>query len=302
MRQIGTLPGTLDPKILGDHLVALGISSRAIESPEGWAIWIHNEDQMEKARGEFDAFLKEPESSRFQDASDAASKFRREQERLDKQYRKNVKGLSGTWDGLNVRRRPLTMILTAICVVLFVAGQTSISRKIWLVDRLAFFPIMGQERPDDLKHGLDAIEHGEVWRIITPIFLHGSLLHLLFNLWALTAIGTLIESRRGTKTMAAIVFFSAVASNVGQYLYMINFERFLVPWVGISGVVYALFGYIWMKGQYEPEQGMILPGSAVRVMLIWLLLGFTSVLPVNMANGAHVMGLVVGMLFGLARI
>jgi GlpG protein len=92
---------------------------------------------------------------------------------------------------------------------------------------------------------------------------------------------------------------SAVTSNICQYLYVINFYDVLVPWVGISGVVYALFGYLWMKGRVEPEQGMILHPSSVRIMLLWLLLGFTPFFP--FANGAHIGGLIVGMLFGLAR-
>ena len=53
-----------------------------------------------------------------------------------------------------------------------------------------------------------------------------------------------------------------------------------------------MFGYLWMKGRYEPEQGMVLHPSSVRVMLLWLMLGFTGLFP--MANGAHVAGLVVG--------
>ena len=55
-----------------------------------------------------------------------------------------------------------------------------------------------------------------------------------------------------------------------------------------------------LKGnQLLRESGMMLHPSSVRWMLLWLLLGFTGIL--RMANGAHVVGLIVGMLFGLAR-
>ena len=70
---------------------------------------------------------------------------------------------------------------------------------------------------------------------------------------------------------------------------------------GMSGVVYALFGYVWMKGRYEPEQGMILHPSTVQTMLLWLVLCMTGFLG-NIANAAHVVGLVAGILFGLARL
>jgi GlpG protein len=97
-----------------------------------------------------------------------------------------------------------------------------------------------------------------------------------------------------------LVLLSAIASNVGQYIYVLNFDQRLHGWGGISGVGYAMFGYIWMKGRSEPEHGMMLHPSSVRLMLFWLMLGI--ILPsMRMANGAHLVGLIVGMLFGLAR-
>ena len=50
---------------------------------------------------------------------------------------------------------------------------------------------------------------------------------------------------------------------------------------GISGVIFALFGYIWMKGLYEPEQGMILHPNNITMVLLWLALCMTGV------DGAH---------------
>jgi GlpG protein len=69
----------------------------------------------------------------------------------------------------------------------------------------------------------------------------------------------------------------------------------------MSGVVYALFGYVWMKGLYEPEQGMILHPSTVQFMLLFLVLCMTGLMG-SVANAAHVVGLVTGMLLGLARL
>ena len=299
MRQIGTLPKSADTRAFGDHLLTLGVTSRAVESPDGWAVWVHDENKIALARTELDAFLNHPEDPRFHTAAEAAAAVRRERERLDREYRKNVRSLSGTWDRINARRRPLTVFLVAACVAVFLAGQTSPATHYWLLDRLAFFPFSAMLPPLSMRHGLDAIYGGQVWRLITPIFLHAGIVHLAFNVWATVIEGTLIETRRGTPTMLALVLLSAVASNVGQYVYVLNFYPTLVPWVGISGVGYAMFGYLWMKGLYEPEQGMILHPSSVRLMLGWLLLGFTGLLP--MANGAHIVGLIVGVLFGLAR-
>jgi GlpG protein len=299
LRQIGTLPRTSDPQVLGDYLLSLGVTSRAVESPDGWDIWVHNEDLIPKAKEALAAFERDSDDPRFTDASRAAEAERLKAERLDRQYRKNVRDLSGTFGRVPLRRRPLTAFLVAVCVTLFVVEGVSPVTRNRLRDRLGFFSIAEQMRPDAKAHGLDAIHRGEVWRLITPIFIHLSPMHLLFNMWALLVEGTVIETRQGTRKLLALVILSAVVSNVGQYLYVLNFSDGLAGWFGISGVVYAFFGYLWMKGVNEPEQGMILHPSTVRIMLLWLLLGFTPVFP--MANGAHIGGLIVGVLYGLAR-
>ena len=299
MRLIGTLPATTDPTLFCDDLLALGITSKPIKSKDGWAIWVIDEDQRDRARSELEAYLNDPDDPRFHEATRVAEDVRREEKRLDRLYNKNYRNLSGTWDRLNVHRRPLTMFLVFVCVAIYVAQEVSPRFKSWTFDQLCFFSSAAMARPRDLASGLEEIHRGQVWRLITPIFLHAGIVHLIFNMWAMMVEGTIIESRRGTKMLAIIVLVSAITSNIGQYLYVVNFYDRLIPWVGISGVGYALFGYLWMKGRFEPEEGMVLAPQTVRIMLMWLLLGFTGLFP--MANGAHVAGLIIGMLFGLAK-
>ena len=149
--------------------------------------------------------------------------------------------------------------------------------------------------------GLAPIMAGQVWRLVTPIFLHFGILHILFNTWAISLEGTLIETRRGTLRLAVIVLVSAVLSNLGQYLYMDRADpEGLHVFGGLSGVGYALFGYLWMKGQYEPEQGMILHPNTITTMLFWLVLCMTGLVG-PIANAAHVVGLLVGVAFGAMR-
>lgn len=300
MRQIGTLPKTIDPHVFGDYLLSLGVTSRVVESKDGWAVWVHNEDQLAKASTELAAYEKAPDDPRYVESRRPADEARRQKDRLDRVYRKNVRDVSSQWGGLNARRRPLTVALVSICIVVFLAGLTSRRVKFELYDRLMFFPVAAPVSASDPASGLEAIQKGEAWRLLTPMFLHpGGWPHLIFNVWATSILGTLIETRRGTRVLAVLVLLTSVGSNVGEYLYEVFFTQDVRGWGGISGVVYGLFGYIWMRGQVEPEQGMILSPTSVRWMILWLLLGFTGFMP--MANGAHVFGLVVGMLFGLAR-
>jgi GlpG protein len=66
----------------------------------------------------------------------------------------------------------------------------------------------------------------------------------------------------------------------------------------MSGVIYALFGYVWMKGIYQPEQGMAVSSANVNIMVIWLFACMTGMLG-PIANAAHFVGLAVGIAFGL---
>jgi GlpG protein len=302
LRQIGTLPSTVDPKVFGNYLLSLGVTSRAVESKDGWAIWVHNEDLVPKAREEFEAYQKDPDDPRFRSAAVTARAIRMESERLDRQYRKNVRDLKGRYDGLNVRGRPLTVALMAACIAVHLATMTTPETNFWIQDKLRFFSFQTQALANRVgagRLGLVDIQRGELWRLVTPIFLHGGPIHLFFNMSALWVEGTIIEYCRGTRAMALLVLISAVGSNVAEYFFQINFYQRLNGWVGISGVGFALFGYIWMKGRVEPEQAMRMSPSNVRFMMFWLLLGFVGF---PFANGAHVGGLLVGMLLGLARL
>lgn len=300
MRQIGTLPTEMNAQNLADHLIAIGITNRVVAEGDQWAIWVYNEDQVASARVELDAFRANPNDPRYQAAKDAALAVEREKQKLDKLYRRNVRDLSGRWDRPNFRGRPLTSALMAISIAVYLLTNV-FHNDFDLTDKLLFCSF------DPVNHtglnGLNQILHGQVWRVITPIFLHFSVLHILFNMLWLKSLGTLIESRRGTKTLALLVLLSAVSSNVAEFAY--ESTRMPLPgnFGGMSGVVYALFGYVWMKGRSEPEQGMIMSRQNVQIMLFFLVL--CMVLPQiigPVANVAHVVGLIVGMLYGLARL
>ena len=180
------------------------------------------------------------------------------------------------------------MFLVGVSIVVFLLEETPLRGEVMealVISTAAVDPERGL--PND---GLAHVLHGEVWRLVTPIFLHFGILHILFNSWATIAVGTMIETRRGTSRLLILVLVSAVVSNLGQYYYMEQMKPGAPHFFGgLSGVVYALFGYLWMKGQYEPEQGMILHPNTVSTMLMWLVLCMTgSVGPI--ANAAHVVG------------
>ncbi len=304
MRQIGTLPKGLDSKVFADYLLSLSIKARFDDRPEGSDVWIYNEDQVPRAREELQAYLGHPDDPRFRKAIPVAQAVRRKEQELDKQFRKNFREVSDLWAAPGFRRRPLTATLMTICVVVFLLQQSPGEDKFpprgpELEGRLLFTTFYRDH--DGLKdNGLDPILHGELWRLVTPIFMHVNVLHIFFNMWWLSALGTMIEIRRGTLRLAGLVLIGAIVSNVGQYYYDIRADGHAQACMGFSGVVYALFGYIWMKGLHEPDQGMTVHPNTVNLMMLWLVICMTGVIgPVG--NAAHVMGLVVGVTLGVFR-
>jgi GlpG protein len=300
LRQIGTLPKGIDPKVLVDHLLTLGIKTRIDERPDGAQIWIYNEDHVGKAGEELQGYLARPDDPRFQKAVDVAEVIRRREQERDKEFRKNYREVSDLWAYPGLRRRPLTMILVGICIVVFIMQQLPENTRD--VEKILCFSTAYRDQAGQWHgNGLNEIVHGQAWRLITPIIMHGSVLHIFFNMWWLLDLGTLIEVRRGTLRLAVLILVSAIVSNFAQYLWMERAD----PggphlFFGMSGVIYALFGYVWMKGLYEPEQGMILHPNTVTIMLLWLVLCMTGAMgPIG--NAAHFMGLVAGVAFAALR-
>jgi rhomboid protease GlpG len=149
------------------------------------------------------------------------------------------------------------------------------------------------------------IGQGEVWRLFTPALLHGSLLHLFVNLLWMIVLGNQVEARLGALRYLAFILVAGVISNTVQYL--MNGPAFL----GISGVVCALFGLVWMRQRVAPWEGYLLNRPTIIFVMIFLIgmvvlqgvslvleLRGVSPLPIGIANAAHMTGLAVGLILG----
>ena len=282
MRMIGHLPNESSAATFSDFLYVEGISNLVESEKEGWAVWIHSEDQLERAKEMLLSYLGNPKDPKYLQKSRLRAEIQERQQREAEDAEKRIHGRGTIFKTMPFGVGPLTLLL--------VIASVAVWGLLWLkVDPgfLEGFLISRYER------GLPEVMHGEVWRLITPIFMHAwpSPFHLLFNVYALFILGTMIEVHEGTWRLAGLVLLVAVLSNLAQYF--VSGPNFC----GISGVVYGLLGYIWMKGKFDPGSGLSLHPQTVMMMLVWFLLCLTKVIP-NIANTVHGVGLAVGVVWG----
>lgn len=134
---------------------------------------------------------------------------------------------------------------------------------------------------------LAQIEHGQIWRLVTPMFLHFGPVHLLFNIMWLWTLGRPLETLLRRTRYVLLVLVIALVSNSAQAFFSgTNFG-------GMSGVVYGLAGFFMVHQKLNPNGGLYLDPRTVRFMLIWLVLCFTGLLG-PIANWAHTFGLLAG--------
>lgn len=136
------------------------------------------------------------------------------------------------------------------------------------------------------------------WRLISPILIHFSFAHLAFNCLWIYVLGEKIERIDSKSAFAFLVLISSICSNFLQY-YWTNSSYF----GGLSGVIYGLLGYCMILEMESENDRYGLPPALYIFMIVWLLLGFFKVLNMfgfgEVANFAHLGGLVSGMMFGM---
>jgi membrane associated rhomboid family serine protease len=172
------------------------------------------------------------------------------------------------------RVAPVTWGLIGINVVVF--GLQELLPDLHIVARFSQYPPL--------------VEMGEWWRLFTAMFLHGGVLHLLFNMYALWLFGPVLERRFGSVPYASLYAAGGLA---GGLLYQLLGSG--APAVGASGAIFALLGAL-LAASYRQRHTR--SGAAVFGQL-GILLAINLALPIFMpgiAWQAHVGGLVAGIL------
>lgn len=307
MRQLATFPDADAARALADYLLTLKIDTQLEQQSDGWAIWIRDEDHIPRARQELEEFQRNPSDSRYTAAAQTANILRQRKRKEEAAYFRRQERFQRRMSGPIASQRWTVGLIVACALVSLVSNGGNDLKVVEVLSIAPYRFVEGGILP--AAGGLKPTLQGQLWRLVTPIFLHFGIWHLLFNMYMLYYLGGAIERRRGPFRYVSLVLVIAVVSNLVQYYFghpvLVGSElKFIhLPFFGgMSGVDYGLFGYIWMKARFQPQLGLHIDPSTVVFMVVFLVLCMTPfahfIIGSGVANGAHVGGLLAGMLIG----
>lgn len=306
MRQIGILASQRDAERFAAWLASQHIDALTEQDGSGWAVWVRDEDLVPQARQALAEFQANPAAEKFQ----AARSRPAESPTASPRPAPPIVVMRDRWQQRpgEVRRSPLVlvMILTTVLVAILTYDDTFVEARRGapssaLRSLLLFDPQQAIGR-DGSFDPWASLRRGEVWRLVTPIFIHFGWLHLVLNMLWLHSFGGLIEDRRGSLFFLSLVLVVAVLSNAAQGIE--TALRGPALFGGMSGVDYGLLGYVIVKSRIDPRERYFIAPGTTFVALLWLALcilrdipPFSGVLAQTIppiANSAHVVGLVAG--------
>jgi GlpG protein len=284
----GRLPQEIQAARLVNYLRFRGIKCHCEQDNSEWLIWIEDESQVSESKDLLNEIKHDPDNEKFNIPEQEIKK-------LKKQERKTatVVRMSERWDR---RMNPGTPVITATLMSLsvLVALVTNFGDKMenlhvglfmsqsdFFVFPPDYWAIVGKRFTD----GLVEVKSGEVWRIVTPIFVHLSPMHLIFNMMFMLFLAIYVESRLGFWKYLGFILGASIIPNLLQYFF------FGPAFGGMSGVGYAVFAYLWLGSKWFHDIPP-LDETTVLMAFIWLILGFTGL--IGVANGAHGGGFLFG--------
>jgi len=145
------------------------------------------------------------------------------------------------------------------------------------------------------RETFDLLVRGQWWRLVMPIFLHGSLLHIGMNTWVLLDVGPALEELYGSSRYLFLYVATGIFGFVASTGWDVILHR-LGGSIGASGAIMGLIGlHLAISGQRHGAQYQMLRSTLIRWVVIIFAFGF---IVGGVDNAAHFGGLVSGYLFG----
>ena len=258
--------------LFAHYLTSIKIHAKVEQEGSEYIIFCQN-SEIDQAKDIFAEFIADPYQEKYQQAawnSGEVADVNDNSPSLITSFKKQFFAHAG-W---------VTLTVFALCWLVFIASLLGITSTTF-----EFYSYLSWEGFIDSP-----------MRILGPAFFHYSLLHIVFNTMWWWQLGGSVERVLGKGALINLFLVTAIFSNLGQFIVTgPNFG-------GLSGVVYGLVGYVWWYGWLSPEKGLTISKPIIGFLLFWLVLGYVDVLPVNMANTAHLLGLVSGCLLAAINI
>jgi len=191
------------------------------------------------------------------------------------------------------RRRPFQdHEVTDLCMVTILSIVACLS-YFW-----AFGMNSGHSVSNDLAklwtQSAEDIWKGSYWTLVTSVFVHERLFHILFNVYWLWVFGSVFERAIGSAKFFVFVILAGFVTSSYQLAVSGN------AGIGFSGVNYAFFGFMWVTRYYFSSFRGVLTESVIKLMFIWLfaclLISFFGILPIG--NASHFSGFLYGSAIG----
>ncbi|ENM5759044.1 rhomboid family intramembrane serine protease GlpG [Vibrio mimicus] len=263
MQLLTTLNNPRAAQAFIDYMAAHQIDIQMMPDASGqFSLWVLHDQHVDVAQAELQAFLQNPYDQKYQAASwDVADQKRPQFHYASPNLLSLIKAKAGAF----------TLFIMALCIAIFALQTFGAGDAIF----------------NALHFPAQASQQWQIWRWVSHALLHFSVMHIAFNLLWWWQFGGDLEQRLGSLKLIKLFIASAIISGAGQYwVEGANFG-------GLSGVVYALAGYLWVLGQRAPQLGLSIPRPLMGFMLIWLVLGFVQPF-MAIANTAHLAGLISG--------
>lgn len=268
MKQLLVINDARLAQSLADYLSSRGMHCELTQSEVGITVWLADESRSGEAEPEVKRFLKEPYHPRYAEASWQSGT---PNSRID--YSAGHHSLTAHF---LMQAGPVTLLVMAVCTCLYVLQLIGLN----LYASLSFHQDVSQ------------LSGWQIWRFVTPAFLHFSALHLIFNLMWWWYLAGLVERQLGSSKLLTLLLVGAVIPNLLEFL--LSGPDF----GGLSAVVNTLVGYCWIVGRMKPDGEVKLQDGIFIFMVVWLAIGFSGLLGNNLANAALLSGLAIGLLHG----
>lgn len=177
-----------------------------------------------------------------------------------------------------IRYYPVVSLIIIIHIVLYLFTVLPIFPKTWLFEHFAGVNLY--------------IVEGEVWRLVTPIFLHSGFPHMLFNSFSLVLFGPGLERMLGKRMFILLYLATGILANVATLI----LKPLTYTHVGSSGAIFGLFGIYLAMTMFRRE---LLTRENSQVILTIAAIGLImTFLQPNINVTAHIFGLISGFILG----